>query len=67
MSAGQSAVADDLAGEVMAAQRRIALLVSRTVHAIASHDFQGARSYYREEREARDNLQRLREKHKSDE
>jgi hypothetical protein len=67
MSAGQSAVADDLAGEVMAAQRRIALLVSRTVHAIANHDFQGARSYYREEREARENLQRLREKHNIDE
>jgi hypothetical protein len=67
MSVGQSALADEVAGEVMAAQRRIAILVSRTVHAIANHDYPGARTYYREESEARENLRRLQGKHTIDE
>jgi hypothetical protein len=53
-----------LPDEVIEAQRRIALLVSRTVHAIANHDFQGARSYSYEERQARENLRLLRAKYK---
>jgi hypothetical protein len=33
------------------------------VHAIANHDFEGARKYARQEREARETLLELREKY----
>lgn len=49
--------------EVMEAQERIAMLVNRMVDAIANHDFAGARRYSFEERQARDELHLLREKH----
>lgn len=49
--------------EVMEAQERIAMLVNRMVDAIANHDFPGARCYSFEERQARDELRRLREKY----
>ena len=49
--------------EVKEAQRRTDDLVGRIVHAIAHHDFQGARNYAREERDARETLRVLREKH----
>ncbi len=62
MSVGQSSLPD----EVMEAERRITILISRTVHAIANHDFPGARSYGYEEREARENLRLLRTKYKID-
>ena len=62
MSAGQSSVPD----EMVEAQRRIEILISRTVHAIANHDFPGARAYSYEEREAREKLRRLREIQKID-
>src|SRR5579864_5536068 len=39
-----------LPSEVMQAQRRTELLVERMVHAIAHHDFEGARTYSYEER-----------------
>jgi hypothetical protein len=52
--------------EVMEAQKRIALLIKRMVHAIANHDFPGARRYSYEERQARDELRRLRVKYKID-
>jgi hypothetical protein len=52
--------------EVMEAQDRIALLIKRMVHAIANHDFPGARRYSYEERQAREELRRLREKYKID-
>jgi hypothetical protein len=50
---------------VTEAEKRIAMLISRMVHAIANHDFLGARSYSYEEREARENLRRLQEKYKT--
>jgi hypothetical protein len=49
--------------EVMEAQERIAMLVNRMVDAIANHDFAGGRRYSFEERQARDELHLLREKH----
>jgi ATP-dependent Clp protease ATP-binding subunit ClpC len=51
-----------LPDEVIAAQARISMLIQRTVHAIANHDFPGARRYSYEERLARDELRRLRQK-----
>jgi hypothetical protein len=39
------------------------MLIQRTVHAIANHDFPGARRYSHEERLAREELRRLRQKH----
>jgi hypothetical protein len=51
---------------VMAARERIAMLINRTVHAIANHDFPGARRYSQEEREAREELRRLGEKYNID-
>jgi hypothetical protein len=59
--AGASAGAPD---EVMAAQRRVDGLVGRMVDAIAHHDFRVARACSFEEREAREQLLRLREKHR---
>jgi hypothetical protein len=53
--------------EVMEARARVELLVSRTVHAIATHDFPGARFYFEEERKAREDLRLLRGKHLLDE
>jgi len=53
--------------EMMEAQRRIAALVSRTVYAIANHDFEGARACSREEAKERENLFRLRNKYKIEE
>jgi len=50
--------------EVMEAQRRAALLVELIVHAIAHHDFEGARTYSYQERQAREYLRLLREKYK---
>lgn len=48
-----------LPDEVLAAQARVSVLIQRTVHAIANHDFQGARRYAYEERVNRDKLPRL--------
>lgn len=62
MGGGQPSLPD----EVMEAQRRITALINRTVYAIANHDFPGARTYCREEREARENLRRLREQYDID-
>ena len=42
-----------LPGDTTALQARIASLIDRTVHAIAHHDFEGARRYCREENELR--------------
>jgi hypothetical protein len=50
--------------EVMEAQRRTEFLVKRIVHAIAHHDFEGARNYSYQERQARENLRLLQEKYK---
>jgi len=52
--------------EVIEAQDRIAMLIDRMVHAIANHDFPGARRYSFEERQARVELRRLREKYHID-
>lgn len=52
--------------EVREAQARISMLIQRTVHAIANHDFPGARRYSYEERQARDELRRLQEKYNID-
>jgi hypothetical protein len=49
--------------EVAEAERRTEALVGRMVHAIANHDFEGARRYARQESEARETLRALREKH----
>jgi hypothetical protein len=62
LSAGQGSLSD----EVMEAQARISMLIHRTVHAIANHDFPGARRYSYEERQARDELRRLQEKYDID-
>jgi hypothetical protein len=56
-----------LPDEVMEAQRRIEVLVSRVVYAIANHDFEGARSYTLEESKERENLSRLREQYRIEE
>jgi len=58
-SHGQGSLPD----EVMEAQARISMLIQRTVHAIANHDFPGARRYSNEERLARDELRRLQQKY----
>jgi hypothetical protein len=53
-----------LPNEVMEARRRTAWLVERILHAIAHHDFEGARTYSYQECQARDQLRLLREKYK---
>ena len=50
--------------ELAEAQNRTDYLVNRMVHAIANHDFEGARSYSFEERKARENLRLVREKYR---
>jgi hypothetical protein len=55
------------ANEVTEAQRRVTFLVSRVVYAIANHDFEGARTFSRQEQRERENLRLLREKYKIDE
>ncbi|HLJ47038.1 MAG TPA: hypothetical protein VKU01_13565 [Bryobacteraceae bacterium] len=49
--------------ELYEAQQQVDLLVGKMVHAIANHDFPGARSYSSQEREARENLRRLQSKY----
>ena len=49
--------------ELSQAQQRMDRLVQCMVHAIAHHDFQGARRCSDEERQARESLRRLREKY----
>lgn len=56
--------AGTLPHEVVEAQRLAGMLVKRIVHAIAHHDFAGARAYCHQERQARENLRLLREKYK---
>lgn len=53
-----------LSQETMQAQERIAMLIHHMVEAIANHDFPGARRYSYEERRARNELRRLREKYR---
>jgi hypothetical protein len=53
-----------LPGEIMEAQQHTEFLVKRMVHAIAHHDFEGARRYSYQERQARENLRLLREEYK---
>ena len=53
--------------EVSRAQQRTQLLVQRMLHAISHHDFQGARRYSDEERQARENLRILRAKYQINE
>jgi hypothetical protein len=62
LSGGHSPLPD----EVMEARALISVLIQRTVHAIANHDFPGARRYSREERQARGELRRLQEKYNLD-
>ena len=50
--------------EVMEAQYRTELLVKHMVYAIAHHDFEGARSYSYQERQAREDLRLLQERYK---
>jgi hypothetical protein len=50
--------------DVREAQERTDFLVQRMVHAISHHDFQGARQLSNQEREARENLRRMRAKHR---
>ena len=58
-----AARASALPDEVEDAQGRVKFLVDRMVQAIASHDFEGARSFSFEEQKERDNLRRLRAKY----
>ncbi|HYL35758.1 MAG TPA: hypothetical protein VEV17_07595 [Bryobacteraceae bacterium] len=55
--------ADAPPDELLEAEKRTEFLVSRIVHAIASHDFEGARSYSFEESQARENLRQLHERY----
>jgi hypothetical protein len=50
--------------ELAEAQQRTDLLVERVVHAIAHHDFEGARNYSYQEQQARHTLHQLREKYR---
>jgi len=52
--------------DVIEAERRVTRLVDRMVHAIANHDFPTARSCSYEEREAREELLRLKDKYRID-
>jgi hypothetical protein len=49
--------------ELQEAQSRVELCLRRMEHAIATHDFQGARFYSNEDLKARETLRLLREKH----
>ena len=49
--------------EVIEAQKRTEHLVGRLVHAIANHDFEGARTYSYQERLEREKLRLLRDKY----
>jgi hypothetical protein len=51
------------ANELTEAEKRTEFLVNRVVHAIANHDFEGARTYCYEETKAREKLRLLREKY----
>jgi hypothetical protein len=53
----------DIPEAVREAQQRTETLVQRMVHAISHHDFEGARRYSNQERQARESLLELREKH----
>jgi hypothetical protein len=55
-----------LPDEVIEAQARISMLIQRMVHGIANHDFPDARRCSYEERQARDQLRRLREQYNID-
>jgi hypothetical protein len=55
-----------LRGEVVEAQARISMLIQHMEHAIANHDFPGARRYSHDERRAREELRRLRQKYDVD-
>ena len=59
----QSHAQGSLPDEVLEAEARISMLIQRMVHAIANHDFPGARRYSDEERLARDELRQLRKKY----
>jgi len=52
-----------LPDEVADAERRVKQLVDRIVHAIANHDFEGARNCSLQERQERDRLRLLRRKY----
>ncbi len=58
-----SASGNTLPQELMEAQQRIDLTISRMVHAIANHQFEKARVYSDEERRASENLRLLRRKY----
>jgi len=60
---GPEADCSSVPKEVAEAQKRVDLLVSRIVHAIANHDFAGARSYSYEEDVQRESLRVLRKKY----
>ena len=49
--------------EIAEAQRRVAFCLRRMEHAIANHDFQGARYYSNEDLEARESLRELQAKY----
>jgi hypothetical protein len=51
-----------LFGPLREAQSRVDLNLKRMTHAIANHDFEGARAYSFEERKAREDLRRLRDR-----
>jgi len=54
---------DSLPQELADAQKRVDLSIAAMVHAIASHQFERARGYSYEERQAREDLRVLREKY----
>ena len=59
----QSHAQGSLPAEVLEAEARVSTLIQRIVNAIANHDFPGARRYSYEERVARGELRRLRQKY----
>ncbi len=59
----ESPAASTAPNELMEAQKRIDVSIAGMVHAIAHHQFEKARFLSNQEREARENLRRLREKY----
>jgi len=61
-TAGGSALQDGPTDEITAAEQRVEFCLRRMEHAIANHDFTGARFYSDEDLKAREALRRLRRK-----
>ncbi len=52
--------------EIVEVQKRVRFIVQRIKPSIANHEFEKSRFYSQEEQKERDNLKKLRQKHKLD-